>query len=134
MLRAVRDQILEPPDPEVIAWLPLADLDGVEGGHAVWSREVGEAGPLGLLEPSVPVLVASAPAGPVESAFGFTEGFSQAIVSTGSSRRRRLRRQLEELGLDREFRAPASAETDAASSLADRIAQKVRDQEGIDES
>jgi len=134
VLRAVRDQIQEPPDPEVIAWLPLADLDGVEGGQAVWNREVGEAGPLGLLEPSVPVLVASAPAGPVESAFGFTEGFSQAIVSTGSSRRRRLRRQLEELGLDREFRAPASAETDAASSLADRIAQKVRDQEGIDES
>lgn len=134
LMQAVRDQILQPPDPEVLSWLPLADLDGVEGGDAFGSGSGDGAGPLGLLDPSIPVLVSSAPAGPVESAFGFTEGFSQAIVSTGSSRRRRLRRQLEELGLDREFRAPASAETDVAASLAERIAQKVRQQEGPDES
>ncbi len=119
LMQAVRDQILQPPDPEVLSWLPLADLDAVEGGDALGSGSGDGAGPLGPL---------------VESAFGFTEGFSQAIVSTGSSRRRRLRRQLEELGLDREFRAPASAETDVAASLAERIAQKVRQQEDPDES
>jgi hypothetical protein len=133
-MQAVRDQILQPPDPEVLSWLPLADLDAVEGGDALGSGSGDGAGPLGPLDPSIPVLVSSVAAGPVESAFGFTEGFSQAIVSTGSSRRRRLRRQLEELGLDREFRAPASAETDVAASLAERIAQKVRQQEDPDES
>lgn len=134
LMQAVRDQILQPPDPEVLSWLPLADLDAVEGGDALGSGSGDGAGPLGPLDPSIPVLVSSVAAGPVESAFGFTEGFSQAIVSTGSSRRRRLRRQLEELGLDREFRAPASAETDVAASLAERIAQKVRQQEDPDES
>jgi len=134
LMQAVRDQILQPPDPEVLSWLPLADLDAVEGGDTLGSGSGDGAGPLGPLDPSIPVLVSSVAAGPVESAFGFTEGFSQAIVSTGSSRRRRLRRQLEELGLDREFRAPASAETDVAASLAERIAQKVRQQEDPDES
>jgi len=133
-LHAVRDQISAPPDPEVIPWLPLVDLDGVDGVDAFGVRERDGAVPLGLLEPSVPVLIASAPAGPVESAFGLTEGFSQAIVSTGGSRRRRLRRQLEELGLDREFRTPASSEIDAATSLAQRIAQKVREQDTTEQT
>jgi tetratricopeptide (TPR) repeat protein len=133
LMRAVRDQIQEPPDPEVLSWLPMADLESAEEDDALENGDDAEA--LGLLEPSVPVLVSNAPAGPVESAFGFTKGFSQAIVSTGgSNRRRRLRRQLEELGLGRGVRTPASAETDVAASLAERIAQKVRQQEDSDES
>jgi hypothetical protein len=133
LMRAVRDQIQEPPDPEVLSWLPLADLEGAEEDDALGNGD--GAGIRGIIEPSIPVLVSSAPAGPVESAFGFTKGFSQAIVSTGgSSRRRRLRRQLEELGLGRVVRAPVSAETDVAASLAERIAQKVRQQEDSDES
>jgi tetratricopeptide (TPR) repeat protein len=133
LMRAVRDQIQEPPDPEVLSWLPLADLEGAEEDDALGNGD--GAGIRGIIEPSIPVLVSSAPAGPVESAFGFTKGFSQSIVSTGgSSRRRRLRRQLEELGLGRVVRAPVSAETDVAASLAERIAQKVRQQEDSDES
>jgi len=80
LMQAVRDQILQPPDPEVLSWLPLADLDAVEGGDALGSGSGDGAGPLGPLDPSIPVLVSSVAAGPVESAFGFTEGFSQAIV------------------------------------------------------
>lgn len=134
MLRVVRDQIQEPPDPEVISWRPLSAMDGAEGAGQDSSWEGSAPGALGLLEPSVPALAPVAPAGPVESAFGLTQGFSQGIVSTGVSRRRRLRRQLEELGLDMDFRAPASSEGDAAASLAERIARKVREQEGGDET
>ena len=125
LLAAIREQVEAAPDPDVIPWDPLVDLDQER------VRERLEAAPLAVPQPSQESSV-SRPSGPVRSAFGSTGGFAQAFTSGGNASRGRRQGRWDYLlasGRPPRGDAPDPAEPDAHLSLADRIARRRRNGE-----
>lgn len=121
-LMLVQDQILEPPDYEVLPWKPLADLD-----RPAWEVAAPTAEPVAKQQSPTPRF-----SGPVQSAFGTTGGFSQAFASGGNASYRSSRRRGWEFlpsGRGPRSEAPGPAEPDGPGSLADRIVRKAQDEE-----
>jgi len=125
LMGRIRDQVDSPPDRDQVPWSPLPDMDQVRRG-------VQDDPAIVAADPTAGA--SSTPAsGPVQSAFGFTGGFSQAI-SSGTSGRRRRRRERWERWEDADpppdYRSGSTPAPDPAAALAERLARRQRGESG----
>ncbi len=117
-LEKIRDQVESPPDRDQVPWSPLPDMEQVRRG-------VSEGSSIVVANPT-PVLTSTMTAGPVQSAFGFTGDFSQAVSSGTSGRRRRRRERWEDAYPPPDYRGGPAPGPDPAAALAERLARRHR--------